>query len=52
MTAVPTMAMYLLKPHDEAHHDAKGGNTLARIQLKFEAGFKGCANRIATYSLY
>ncbi|MBV9549803.1 MAG: efflux RND transporter permease subunit, partial [Alphaproteobacteria bacterium] len=35
-TLVPTMAMYLLKPHDEEHHESKQGNMLARMQYRFE----------------
>jgi CzcA family heavy metal efflux pump len=41
-TLVPTMAMYLLKPHDQAAHPAEpAGITgfFARIQRGFEAGF-------------
>jgi len=48
-TLVPTMAMYLLKPHtktgdtpeeaDHALHDALGNNPLARFQRGFEARF-------------
>jgi CzcA family heavy metal efflux pump len=39
-TLVPTMAMYLLKPHDEeAKHEAAKGNALARFQRGFETRF-------------
>jgi len=38
-TLVPTMAMYLLKPHDEAHHELKQGNKLKRMQVRFENSF-------------
>jgi CzcA family heavy metal efflux pump len=37
-TLVPTMAMYLLKPH-EAHGVPRGGNAFTRIQNRFEMGF-------------
>ena len=40
-TLVPTMAMYLLKPHT-AHHEAEAPvsrNPFARFQRRFEAGF-------------
>jgi CzcA family heavy metal efflux pump len=40
-TLVPTMAMYLLKPHDEEHHESKQGNMLARMQYRFEHVFAG-----------
>ena len=43
-TLVPTMAMYLLKPHTEhddlAVHGAEGKNPLSRIQQRFEAHFE------------
>jgi len=41
-TLVPTMAMYLLKPHaeEEAAHAASGGNMLSRFQRGFEARFE------------
>ncbi len=40
-TLVPTMAMYLLKPHSaEAHHSADlSRNPVARFQRRFEVGF-------------
>ncbi len=40
-TLVPTMAMYLLRPHaeEEAAHAASGGNVLSRFQRGFEARF-------------
>ncbi|HWY60774.1 MAG TPA: efflux RND transporter permease subunit [Rhizomicrobium sp.] len=39
-TLVPTMAMYLLKPHAAAGaHQAGGRHALARIQMRFERGF-------------
>jgi CzcA family heavy metal efflux pump len=38
-TLVPTMAMYLLKPHDEEHHESRQGNMLARMQYRFEHAF-------------
>jgi CzcA family heavy metal efflux pump len=39
-TLVPTMAMYLLKPHDEeAKHASAKGNALARFQHGFESRF-------------
>jgi CzcA family heavy metal efflux pump len=38
-TLVPTMAMYLLKPHDEEHHESRQGNMLARLQYRFEHVF-------------
>src|ERR1700710_190564 len=40
-TLVPTMAMYLLKPHaGEAHHGADvSANPIARFQRRFEVGF-------------
>ena len=38
-TLVPTMAMYLLKPHDTEHHRARGANAMARFQRRFEDGF-------------
>ena len=37
-TLVPTMSMYLLKPHAPGADHAKGGHALARIQIKFENG--------------
>jgi CzcA family heavy metal efflux pump len=39
-TLVPTMAMYLLKPHAEEKHATTGGNALTRIQRGFEARFE------------
>ena len=40
-TLVPTMAMYLLKPHVHVAHDAPvSRNPLVRIQRGFEAGFE------------
>ena len=49
-TLVPTLAMYLLKPHlshagdaeaaDHAMHMAEGDHVLARLQRRFEAGFE------------
>jgi multidrug efflux pump subunit AcrB len=33
------MAMYLLKPHDEEHHESRQGNALARLQYRFEHVF-------------
>jgi CzcA family heavy metal efflux pump len=41
-TLVPTMANYLLKPHDlsEGHHGAPSRNPLVRLQRGFEAGFE------------
>jgi CzcA family heavy metal efflux pump len=40
-TLVPTLAMYLLKPHSaEAHHGAQASrNPVARFQKRFEVGF-------------
>jgi CzcA family heavy metal efflux pump len=38
-TLVPTMAMYLLKPHDTEHHRARGATVAARLQRRFEDGF-------------
>ena len=38
-TLVPTMAMYLLKPHDAEHHELKQGNKLKRMQFRFEGAF-------------
>ncbi len=38
-TLVPTMAMYLLKPHDADAHAAGGGGALVRFQRGFEARF-------------
>ncbi|HEX2817457.1 MAG TPA: efflux RND transporter permease subunit, partial [Phenylobacterium sp.] len=48
-TLVPTMAMYLLKPHAaEAHHGAGASrNPVARFQKRFELGF---ARVRATYA--
>jgi multidrug efflux pump subunit AcrB len=41
-TLVPTMAMYLLKPHAAAGpHQAEGSHALHRLQMKFERGFAG-----------
>ena len=37
-TLVPTMAMYLLKPH-QAHSAPRGGNAFTRVQNRFEIGF-------------
>ena len=37
-TLVPTLAMYLLKPHD--HHAIPSNNLLARFQRSFERGFE------------
>src|SRR6201999_1358942 len=37
-TLVPTMALYLLKPHAE-EHAALGNNMFARLQKRFEKGF-------------
>jgi multidrug efflux pump subunit AcrB len=37
-TLVPTLAMYLLKPHD--HHAAPSRNPFARFQRLFETGFE------------
>ncbi len=41
-TLVPTMAMYLLKPHkdEDASHNAANGNALSRFQRGFEARFE------------
>jgi CzcA family heavy metal efflux pump len=39
-TLVPTMAMYLLKPHVHADHAAPTRNPLLRLQRAFEAGFE------------
>ncbi len=49
-TLVPTLAMYLLKPHidgaaneeeaDHAMHQAQGDHFLARLQRRFESGFE------------
>ncbi len=36
-TLVPTMAMYLLRPHAPGVHD-QGGHMLARMQIGFENG--------------
>jgi CzcA family heavy metal efflux pump len=39
-TLVPTMAMYLLRPHAVAGpHQAEGKHALARLQMAFERGF-------------
>src|SRR5262249_48818689 len=39
-TLVPTLAMYLLKPHaEEVAASQNSRNPLARFQLRFEAGF-------------
>src|ERR1700743_3725753 len=38
-TLVPTMAMYLLKPHGEEAHATQGGNVFSRFQRGFEARF-------------
>ncbi|WP_372784509.1 efflux RND transporter permease subunit [Phenylobacterium sp.] len=38
-TLVPTMAMYLLRPHSQDGHDAPPRNPFARFQRRFEAGF-------------
>ena len=37
-TLVPTLALYLLKPHAE-EHAALGNNAFARLQKRFEKGF-------------
>jgi CzcA family heavy metal efflux pump len=37
-TLVPTLALYLLKPHAE-EHSALGNNMMARLQGRFEKGF-------------
>jgi CzcA family heavy metal efflux pump len=37
-TLVPTLALYLLKPHAE-EHAALGNNMFARLQKRFESGF-------------
>jgi multidrug efflux pump subunit AcrB len=37
-TLVPTLALYLLKPHAE-EHAALGDNAFARLQKRFESGF-------------
>ncbi len=42
-TLVPTMAMYLLKAHDE--HAARSRNILARFQRGFERGFETVRDR-------
>ncbi|HEX4860897.1 MAG TPA: efflux RND transporter permease subunit, partial [Rhizomicrobium sp.] len=39
-TLVPTMAMYLLRPHAEEAHTARAGNALQRFQRGFEARFE------------
>jgi CzcA family heavy metal efflux pump len=39
-TLVPTMAMYLLKPHVPADHAAPSRNPLVRFQHAFEGGFE------------
>jgi CzcA family heavy metal efflux pump len=38
-TLVPTMSMYLLRPHDAQAHAAHGGNVLQRFQRGFETRF-------------
>ena len=38
-TLVPTMSMYLLKPHDAEHHDAAPQNRLIAFQRGFEKRF-------------
>jgi len=38
-TLVPTMSMYLLRPHDAEHHELKQGNKLKRMQVRFENVF-------------
>ena len=42
-TLVPTMAMYLLKPHapGEQGHHVEGTHFLAQVQRRFEDGFSG-----------
>jgi len=37
-TLVPTLALYLLKPHAD-EHSALGNNMMARLQSRFERGF-------------
>lgn len=47
-TLVPTMAAYLLKPHDPAHHSAGhpgSSNPLVRFQRGFEARFERVRER-------
>ncbi|HXL99037.1 MAG TPA: efflux RND transporter permease subunit [Rhizomicrobium sp.] len=39
-TLVPTMAMYLLRPHDGDAHAAAGTNVFSRIQRAFESRFE------------
>lgn len=51
-TLVPTLANYLLKPHNEAGHDSESRNPLMRFQRRFEqrferlrAGYRGVLER-------
>ncbi|WBI81548.1 Cation efflux system protein CusA [Pseudomonas aeruginosa] len=51
-TLVPTLANYLLKPHNEAGHDSESRNPLVRFQRRFEqrferlrAGYRGVLER-------
>ncbi|WP_248921124.1 efflux RND transporter permease subunit [Pseudomonas entomophila] len=51
-TLVPTLANYLLKPHNEAGHDSESRNLLVRFQRRFEqrferlrAGYRGVLER-------
>uniref|UniRef100_A0A923GIR3 Efflux RND transporter permease subunit n=1 Tax=Pseudomonas vlassakiae TaxID=485888 RepID=A0A923GIR3_9PSED len=39
-TLVPTLANYLLKPHNEAGHDSESRNPLVRFQRRFEQRFE------------
>lgn len=39
-TLVPTLANYLLKPHNEAGHDSESRNLLVRFQRRFEQRFE------------
>lgn len=51
-TLVPTLANYLLKPHNETGHDSESRNPLVRFQRRFEqrferlrAGYRGVLER-------
>ena len=59
-TLVPTLALYLLKPHvggaldeeeaDHAMHLAQGDHFLARLQRRFESGFEAVAGILSQSS--
>ncbi|MDO6413237.1 efflux RND transporter permease subunit [Sphingomonas sp. BIUV-7] len=50
-TLVPTMAMYLLKPHahTDGHDAPRSGNPLVRFQRGFEARFESVRERYVQY---